>query len=280
MIITLGILVGLALGLTGGGGSIFAVPLLVYVVGMPVHAAIAVSLATVAVTSLFGAAEGVSRGLVEIRAGLIVAVAGMVTAPLGILAGDFVDERWLLTAFGMLTIIVAVRMGRAALRSPENTNAVRSALQREPEGHGLEPCQRADSSEAGGLRLRPRCVALLASIGGGVGVISGFFGVGGGFLVVPFLVRLTRLGMHRAVGTSLLVIGCTGMSGLFSALVVGRSLDMNILYLFLGGSLVGMFLGRRVARYLAGATLQLLFAIALVAIGALILVTRAHGALG
>lgn len=275
MIVILGILVGLALGLTGGGGSIFAVPALVYAAGLPVHSAIVLSLATVAITSLFGAAEGIARGVVDVRVGLLVAAAGVITAPLGMAAGQYVSQDWLLIGFAVLTLVVALRMGRAALQTPEEAGAVRGALDHNPDADQREPCR----SQNGRLKLRSRCGAVLAFIGSGVGAISGFFGVGGGFLVVPCLERVSDLGMHRAVATSLLVIGCTGLSGVVSALAAGRLVDYDVLSLFLGGGLLGMFIGRRVAFLLAGATLQMLFAIALVVVAAALFITRVQGVL-
>ncbi len=275
MISALGLLVGLALGLTGGGGSVIAVPLLVYVVGVPVHAAIAISLATVAVTSLFGVGEGLGRDVVDVRAGLVVAAAGVVTAPLGVYAGKFVADAWLLGAFSVLTLLVALQMGRTALRTPDHTRAVRGALSAESDSAPLsDETGTADRSVSPPIRM-----AVLIAIGAGVGLVSGFFGVGGGFLIVPSLVRFARLGMHRAVGTSLLVIGCTGLSGLGTSIVAGQAIDFSVLSLFLGGGIIGMWVGRQMARRLAGATLQLLFAIALVAMAAAILVAHVHGAL-
>ena len=118
------------------------------------------------------------------------------------------------------------------------------------------------------------CSAALAGVGLVVGVLSGFFGVGGGFLIVPALILITEMGIHRAVATSLLVITLIGLSGLGSAAVSGREVDWALTGLFVIGGVLGMFSGRVLARYLAGATLQFVFAVAMLATAAFIVVER------
>jgi len=271
MSIVFGIVVGLSLGLTGGGGSIFAVPLLIYGLGVAPKSAVAISLGAVAITSAFGAAEGGLRRVVEIRAGLIFAVAGMAASPLGVFIGNQVSNSVVLILFAGLMVVVAVRMALKARRQPGEASVVRGRFDREAAQDAGTICH---YSTDGRLRLNGPCSAALLGAGVVVGVLSGFFGVGGGFLIVPALMIITEMGIHRAVATSLLVITLIGLSGLGSAVLSGRSIDWALTGLFIVGGVIGMFSGRVFARYLAGPTLQTLFAVAMLGTAAFIVVER------
>lgn len=271
MSILFGIIVGLALGLTGGGGSIFAVPLLIYGLGVAPQSAIAVSLGAVAITSAFGAIEASVRGVVELRAALILAVAGMLSAPLGMYIGGHTSETLILLLFAALMLVVALRMGISALRTPAESRVVRARLAEQALADSGTVCR---YSTDGRLRLNAPCSAALAVAGLVVGVLSGFFGVGGGFLIVPALMLITQMGIHRAVATSLLVITLVGLSGLASAAWGGREIDWALTGLFVVGGVIGMFSGRGLARFMAGVTLQIVFAGAMVCIALFIVAQR------
>lgn len=257
MSILFGILVGIALGLTGGGGSIFAVPLLIYGIGVPAKSAVAISLAAVAATAAMGAAEGLWRRVVELRAALIFAVAGMITAPLGVQLGELVSDTVVVISFAVLMLAVAVRMVVTAMKSPSHSEVVRARFAEQAQAEPGTVCRYAAD---GRLRLNAPCSAALFGAGITVGVLSGFFGVGGGFLVVPALMLITQMGIHRAVATSLLVITLIGVSGVISAAFSGREIDWILAGLFVLGGVGGMFAGRGLARLLAGTKLQLVFA--------------------
>lgn len=263
-----GALVGLALGLTGGGGSIFAVPLLIYGLGVTPGSAVAISLVAVAATAATGAAEGLARGVVELRAALIFAVAGMLAAPLGVYFGGLVAGRVIVVAFAILMCAVALRMLIRARGVPEQARIVRSRIAPDAAADRGTVCR---YSQDGRLRLNAPCSAALLAAGLAVGVLSGFFGVGGGFLIVPALVLITEMGIHRAVATSLLVIVLVGLSGVLSSMVAGRAIDWSLALLFIVGGLLGMLGGRLLARRLAGATLQTLFALAMLVIAVFML---------
>lgn len=260
--ILFGVVVGLALGLTGGGGSIFAVPLLIYGLGVAPTSAVAISLGAVAITAAFGAAEGLYRGVVELRAALILAVAGMACAPVGVFIGDRTSETVILLTFALLMLAVALRMLYSAQRSPHESRVVRARFDDRASADAGTVCR---YSGDGRLRLNAPCSIALAGAGIVVGVLSGFFGVGGGFLIVPALMLITTMGIHRAVATSLLVITLIGLSGTASAALSGREVDWALMGLFVAGGVVGMFSGRLLARFLAGVTLQRVFAIAMIA---------------
>lgn len=268
--VVFGCLVGLALGLTGGGGSIFAVPLLIYGLGVTPASAVAISLVAVAVTSATGAAEGLARGVVELRAGLILALAGVVSAPVGVYLGGLVTGRVIVVAFAVLMCVVALRMLIRARGVPEQARIVRSRIAPDAAADRGTVCR---YSQDGRLRLNAPCSAALLAAGLAVGVLSGFFGVGGGFLIVPALMLITEMGIHRAVATSLLVIVLVGLSGVMSSLAAGRAIDWALALLFILGGILGMLGGRLLARRLAGVTLQTLFALAMLGIALFMLVS-------
>jgi len=261
-----GAVVGFSLGLTGGGGSIFAVPLLVYGLAVRPREAIGISLAAVGATALIGGLRRLARGEVEVRTGLLFAAAGMVGAPAGSWLGSRVPEGLLLVLFAVLMVTVAVRMWVQAERRPLEAKAIRATTGIPDDERG--PSCRRDPS--GQLRLTSRCFAVLVVAGLAAGVLSGLFGVGGGFVIVPSLVLITGMGIHRAVATSLLVIALVSSSGVASYLVAGRPLPLALTGVFVVGGVVGMELGTLVGRRLGGPRLQKIFAAAMVAVAGFI----------
>ncbi len=258
-----GLVVGFSLGLTGGGGSIFAVPLLVYGLGVDARVAVGVSLAAVGATALFGMLHRLRAGEVEVRTGLIFSAGGVLGAPIGSWIGGHVPPAWLLVLFAGLMLVVAARMWRRAAQysSEAWVTRVRNHV---PGRDERGPACRRDPS--GMLRMSSRCALLLILVGLGAGVLSGLFGVGGGFVIVPALVFYSGMGIHRAVATSLLAISLISASGVASYLAVGRPLPLGITGLFVLGGVAGMWLGTRVGRRLSGPRLQKLFAAAMVVV--------------
>lgn len=256
--ITGGIAIGFALGLTGGGGGIFAVPWLVYALALPARQAVGISLAAVGATALVGAIARMRRGETNVRVGLLFAVAGMVGAPLGQRLSLLLPESALLLLFSGLMLVVAVRMwskSRSA-RGDESSEDV-----------GRFVCHR---DKHGQPALGPRCVALLSALGLAAGVLAGTFGVGGGFVIVPALVLFGGLAIHTAVATSLLVIFLISVSGVTSYVVAGDDISWRLAVLFAVGGVAGMQLGTRLAAKLSGPTLQRVFAVAMVAVAAFV----------
>jgi uncharacterized membrane protein YfcA len=221
-----GSLVGLSLGLIGGGGSVLAVPLLVYVVGMPsVHAAIgtsAVAVAASAAVSLIGHARARN---VRWPCALVFAFAGIVGATAGAQLGKMMDGSRLLLLFGVLMIVV----GAAMLR---------------PRASGDNPGVTLDRTTA------PRLLPILAATGFGVGLLSGFFGIGGGFLIVPGLIGATAMPMLDAIGSSLVSVTLFGATTAASYAVSGL-VDWRIAGLFVIGGAAGGVVGLLAATRLA-----------------------------
>lgn len=257
-----GSVVGLSLGLTGGGGAIFAVPLLVYWIGVDPRAAVSVSLAAVAATALVGAVERWRHGQVEVPAGLLFAVAGMLTAPAGSWLGGRLPPPLLLSAFAMLMIVIAVRMWRKAAEATERTSASVFCA-------GVGPTCARDAS--GRLRMTTRCVVLLSLVGLIVGLLSGLFGVGGGFLIVPALVAFATMDVPRAVGTSLLVMTLVGGTAITAQVATGREIPLDVTASFVAGSVPALLIGSRIGRRVSGPSLARGFAVAIVAVAAFVI---------
>lgn len=217
-----GVAVGFTLGLVGGGGSILAVPLMVYVVGVKSpHVAIGTSALAVAANALAGLASHARNENVNWRCGGTFAGAGVLGALAGSKAGKAMDGQGLLFLFALLMIVVAVAMFRG----------------RAEEGPQSVSCNRDNAAK-------------VVSYGFGTGALSGFFGIGGGFLIVPALVASTSMAVYRAVGTSLVAVSAFGIataaSYAFSGLV-----DWGIALTFIGGGVVGTFGGTALSRRLS-----------------------------
>jgi uncharacterized membrane protein YfcA len=261
-------LVGLSLGLTGGGGAIFAVPLLVYGLGVDPRTAVSISLATVAVTALVGAIERWRYGQVEVPTGLLFAAAGMLAAPAGGWLGARLPETVLLAAFAVLMLVIAARMW---LKAHEDVERVSPAAL----DAGSGPACRRDPE--GRLRFTSRCTSLLAVVGLLVGLLSGLFGVGGGFLIVPALVTFASMGVPRAVGTSLLVMTLVAAAGVAGQVAAGRAIPLDITGGFVAGSIPGLFAGSFLGRRLTGPLLARIFAVAIVAVALFVIAKTVLG---
>lgn len=257
-----GAVVGLSLGLTGGGGAIFAVPMLVYGLGVPAREAVGISLASVGMTSLVGFLHRWKIGQVEVRTGLVFAAAGMLGAPIGAWIGARLPDPLLLTLFSILMVVVALRLWRQASRP--KTPATEQAADQDG------PACRRDAQ--GMLILTSRCAVLLLVVGVATGVLSGLFGVGGGIVIVPALVLFSGMSIHRAVGTSLMVIALVSVSGVASQWWAGQTLPLELTALFVGGGIAGLFAGQQIGRRLSGPALQKVFAAAILLVAAFVVV--------
>jgi len=260
--------VGLSLGLTGGGGAIFAVPLLVYGLGVEPRTAVSISLVTVAATAMVGAVERGRYGQVELSTGLLFAAAGMVATPLGSWLGTLLPDSFLLALFAGLMLLIAARMWiKASDPSERASPAMLDA--------GSGPACRRDPE--GKLRMTSRCASILLMTGLAVGLLSGLFGVGGGFLIVPALVTFASMGVPRAVGTSLFVMTLVGVAGVAIQMAAGRTVPLDIAGGFVTGSIPGLFVGSFLGRRLTGPLLAKLFAVAIMLVAAFIIVKTLFG---
>lgn len=266
---------GLSLGLTGGGGSILAVPLLVYGLGFELRAAVAVSLAVVGLTALFGAIIQARSRLVLWRAGALLGAGGIVAAPLGARLGAVLPDDLVLVLFAALMVVVGVRMARCggAERTGDGTervagddrvDRVESVLTAVEVPVGRLRCPRG---EDGKPRPTPSCMVKLAAAGAVAGVLSGFFGVGGGFLLVPALMWVGSVRIEHALATSLVAIALISVSGFAANVGAAGRLSLGVVVLFGAGGALGMVAGARLKRSLSPTVLSRVFAAVAVTAG-------------
>ncbi len=244
-------LVGFTLGLVGGGGSILAVPLMVYLVGVPSpHIAIGTSAFAVAVNAATGVVNHARSGTVKWRCAFLYAGAGIAGALAGSTVGKAVDGQKLLFLFAIVMVIVGVLMLRG----------------------------RGDKGNEGAQCNRQKMPKVLA-YGLGTGVFSGFFGIGGGFLIVPGLVACTGMPILNAIGSSLVAVTAFGLTTALNYAFSGL-IDWPLALVFIGGGVIGGFIGTKIAKRLAGTTglLTTVFAI-LIFIVAAYMLWRSVGAM-
>jgi hypothetical protein len=237
MALLLAILIGVSLGTLGSGGSIITMPVLVYVAGIPAHTAVGMSLVIVGATAAVGSIVHSRSGGFHARAAAVFAVTGAVGAFGGAKLTHLVSGDTLMTIFAALMLLAGWRLLA---------------------GRGAPAATRACSV--------PRC----AGVGLAVGVLTGFLGIGGGFLIVPALVLAAGLDMKRAVPTSLAIIAFNAAGGLAGQLRYA-AFDWALTAAFLGSALVGMGGGSIVARRVSAEGLRRAFAWAVIALGGAIL---------
>ncbi len=259
-------LVGLCLGLTGGGGATIAIPLLVYGMGISPRDAVGISLAVVGTTAFIGFLMRWYLGEVAVRIGLLFALTSMMATPLGTLIGQKIPEVYLLLAFAGLVIFVAMRLWRKSKPTSPST----------PVDQTTSHASKHAATTSHTIPLNKIEIILLLVTGVVTGLLSGLFGVGGGFIIVPALVLIWRMPMRLAIGTSLLVISCISVVGVVSNIWVGRNMDPMVLAGFSLGGAFGMIIGIWISRFLSGPALQKLFAVALLAIAGYIIIRHAE----
>ncbi len=264
--VALGILVGLVLGLTGAGGSIFAVPLLVFGLGLDLAQATPIALLSVFGATAFGAAVGLRSRHVCHRAALMIGGAGSIATPIGVYLASLASQHLLYLAFAAVMLIVAVRM------------FVQTLARRAPVGGKQgDRAQRAvcePDAQSGALKWTRPCVLALGLSGLGTGILSGALGVGAGFIIVPSLRASTSLPMNSVVATSLMAIAIISGSAVASHLLHGNWISWPVAAPFLAGALIGIAAGRVLAARVTGARLQQAFA-ALMAAAAVAMLHRA-----
>ena len=233
-----GAVVGLALG---GGGSVLAVPALIYLLGFTPAAATTASLIIVTATSLTALYAHARTGNVRWKAGALFAAAGLLPAAAAGAAASRLPQPVLTAAFAAIAALAAVNM--------------------------LRPGDAATGSAASGTRP-----AKAAGTGAGLGALTGLLGVGGGFLAVPALVTLLAFEMQAAVGTSLLVISANSLASLATRGSTTVGIDWAVIGPFTGAAILGAWDGKRLAAKVTGTLLQRTFAVVLLAVAAFMLI--------
>ncbi|KAB0546480.1 sulfite exporter TauE/SafE family protein [Pseudomonas argentinensis] len=259
-IILLGLLVGVILALTGAGGGILAVPLLVFVMGLDIAEAGPIGLLAVGLAASLGAAMGLRDGIVRYKAALLVAVAGIFCSPIGLWVAQRLPNRPLMGIFALVLLYIAWLTWRRTQALPQG----RSAFMAKP-----PPCQL--DVNRGKLNWTGPCAWALTLSGLVAGALSGLLGVGGGFVLVPALQRYTNLTAQSVLATSLAVIALISAAGVAASSVAGH-LDWRLATPFCLGALAGMLGGRIVAGKLSGTALQRGFALVSAAVAAALLI--------
>ena len=236
----LALVVGLAMGLLGAGGSILSVPIFVYLLNFEAKEAIAMSLAVVGVTSLVGAARHAQSGNVNMKVALIFGPVAMVGTYLGARLSVFFSGNAQLALFGAVMLTSAFFMLR----------------DRNPEPHKMRH-----------PRLVYEVIVIEALV---VGMLTGLVGVGGGFMIVPVFVLLLGLPMKQAVGTSLLVIALKSFAG-FAGYLGQVEVAWGFMTGFTGIAIVGIWVGAPLVRFLSPHTIKRVFGVFILLIGLWIL---------
>jgi uncharacterized membrane protein YfcA len=238
-----GSFVGFSLGLTGGGGSIFAVPLLVYVLGMGFRSSVVVSLAVVGTTALYGTLLQARKGNVVLGAGIVLGLGGIASSRLGSAIGSYLSEDLSLLLFAILMLFIGSRM----IRGRGESNEIPLSWMSCPSGSD------------GHITFSFPCAFKLLVAGILAGILTGIFGIGGGFLLVPALLLVPRLSAPKASGTSLLAIALISGSAIASNLQSLEGVEIGIPTYFLAGALLGMTAGSHVKSLLTTHSLRLIF---------------------
>jgi uncharacterized membrane protein YfcA len=239
-----GILIGLIVGTVGGGGAILALPVLVYVLGEDVNPASTGSLIVVALAASVGAGARARRGDVCARLAIQFSIPAAAGSLAGTVLGHEVSPQLLILTFVPVMALAAVLTWR-----------------------------RACSDVAGDERPCPDVKAPKVVLAGAlVGVLTGFFGVGGGFVIVPVLTLWFGMSFRRAVGTSLVIITITGVAALASHVATGTTIDVPITAALAGGTMLGALVGSRVSDRLPQRALGQAFALVVGAVALFLLV--------
>ncbi|OWT80771.1 MULTISPECIES: TSUP family transporter [unclassified Achromobacter] len=294
----LGLAIGALLGLTGAGGGILAVPALMFGLHLGLAEAAPVALIAVGSAAALGAAQGLRRGLVRYKAATLMAIAGGLTAPVGLLLARQLPATLLSLGFAAVMLLVAARMARQTMKRPTprpqptatsqpmRTTAPMSTTQPAPATQpmaSIAPAPGASYTDPAGApafnnahaetpdkpcRLSPttgrfiwtrRSAVTLGSIGAVSGVCTGLLGVGGGFIIVPALTYFSDARMHSIVSTSLMVIALVSAVTVASAAAHGLALT-TAEWAFVGAAIAGMAAGRTFASRVPQAALQRVFA--------------------
>lgn len=279
--ICLGVVIGLFLGALGGGGGVLVVPALVYVLGQSGQEATTGSIVIVGLTAVAGAGARLRAGVVDWRIGVAFGVMGVPAAYVGTLLNHHLPQRTLMLAFAALTLAAALAMFLGARSSEDDGQCQEDPdsgrLHSGPPAASIGPPIHANGraivlAEAPVTARGDRRAALVGKVvvcALAIGFLTGFLGVGGGFLVVPALVIALRMPMNSAVGTSLMIIAVNSVSSLVARVGVAH-FDWNVLVPFTLAAIIASVGGKRIADRLSGRALTRAFAVLLMLVGALV----------
>jgi uncharacterized membrane protein YfcA len=257
--IIFGALTGMVMGLTGAGGGILAVPALVLGLGLGMPQAMPVALMAVGFAALLGAVDGLRKGLVRYKAGLLMAAAGSVAAPLGVAIAHSVSPEFLTIVFSLVMLLVSARMLRQGFKVDSKQVSTVAYT---------KPCML--NPETGRLRWTWKSASILTGVGTVSGLLAGMLGVGGGFVIVPAFKQFSNVSMHGVIATSLLIIALVSVSSVISALGAGVAVP-TAGWTFIAAAAGGMLAGRRLAPAIPERGLQIGFGLITSLVAALLL---------
>lgn len=259
----LGVLIGITLGLTGAGGGILAVPALVFGMGWSVQKATPVALIAVAASAALGAIQAFRQKLVRYKAAVLMATSGIPFTLLGSYIAQYLPARFMLVIFATVMLLVAIRLlKKLYLDKLEQQNPQDAA-----------PCK--TNPESGRFIWSWPTGLWLGSTGAVAGLMTGLLGVGGGFIIVPIMRKLTTLSTQAIIATSLLVITLVSTGSIISALIHGAVIPLQVTLFFMLATAIGMTVGRGILPYLPDRAIQQGFAYILILVSCSLLLKAA-----
>ena len=241
LLIIEGLVIGCLLGLTGAGGGILAVPALMASQGWTVAQAAPVGLLAITFAALIGTVQGLFNKIVRYRAAIWIAIISIPSARYGVHLSHIVEPLWLTLAFAVVMLIVAYRSVFNRVNDFENP-----------------PCKVSPST--GRFIWNIKTASILGGLGVIAGLLTGLLGVGGGFVIVPALRKVTNLDMYSIVATSLMIIFLIGSFSISIHVLDGFQYPLEVTFSFVLACIVGMLIGRRIITLIPVKTVQKIFA--------------------
>ena len=242
LLILEGLAIGCLLGLTGAGGGILAVPALMASQGWTVAQAAPVGLLAITLSAFIGTVQGLFNKIVRYRAAIWIALISIPFAGYGVHLSHLVNPAWLTLAFSLVMLIVAYRIFFNRVNDWENP-----------------PCKVNPST--GRLIWNIKTASILGGLGMVTGLLTGLLGVGGGFVIVPALRKVSNLDMYSIVATSLMIIFLIGGVSISIHVLDGFQYPLEITLSFVVACIVGMLIGRQMINFISTKTVQKIFAI-------------------
>ncbi len=249
LITFLGVFVGLLMGLTGAGGGILSVPLLVFFLHLPMAQASPIALCAIAFSASIGAIIGFKNHVLRYKAAMFMSIFGLILSPVGLWIAQIIPNKPLIILFSAILFYTSIKLFHQA------SNLIKGII---PKEDTPPPCKLDQS--IGKLIWTIPCARSLMFAGAGAGFLSGLLGVGGGFIIVPALKKFTDLPMKSIVATSLGVLAIVSSGGALVSFA-SDNLNMTIALPFSFGSLLGLLIGKGLEKKMTGARVQQIFSI-------------------
>lgn len=246
LMIFCGLSVGLLLGLTGGGGGIIALPILMFFLGYSFDEAKPIALCAIALSASWGAVLGLKQGIIRYRAAIYMALTGLCFIPIGLAIANVIPLSFMLFIFTSFLMYSSLQMWLKANKS-ESVFMISHAV----------PCQ--INPITGQLCWTTPCFKRMSLLGGSSGMLSGLLGIGGGIVIVPGLKSISDVDLRSIVATSLMVIALISIFTMSVMAYHGQTIQINS-YPFIVMTLIGLILGRRLIHFISPAVLQRLCA--------------------